>query len=248
MEQATKNRFGIYRFIDRIIPAEYVLPFLAVLAFNLIGYFLVNLIASRMEMRMFDFAIDRNTPLIPWMVYIYVGAFPYWFVSIGALFRSTDRETAYRLITAYFFSLLIGYVCFLLFPLTIRRPEAEAGGLTGFLLETVYNADQPTCLLPSLHCSFSYISFRAVCLRKGTPAVWKILSCVFMILIFASTVLIKQHYFIDVVFGVAEGVLILLVCRKTQIYRIFEAPFTALNRKLGILSKEDAVSAERSLS
>ena len=40
MEQATKNRSGIYRFIDRIIPAEYVLPFLAVLAFNLIGYFL----------------------------------------------------------------------------------------------------------------------------------------------------------------------------------------------------------------
>lgn len=92
---------------------------------------------------------------------------------------------------------LTAYCLYVLVPGKIIRPNVETPGVFFSLVRMIYFVDMPSGLTPSLHVSNSW--FIALALWNGkylrpTLMVWALL-------IIASTLFIKQHFFVDVVSG-----------------------------------------------
>ena len=76
-------------------------------------------------------------------------------------------------------------------------------------------------LLPSFHCLNSTLCYLGVAGRKEIPVWFRAYSFVTTLLIYASTVYVKQHYFLDIVTGVALAVAAYFVCKKFHWGRMF---------------------------
>ena len=100
----------------------------------------------------------------------------------------------------------------------------------GWILGVVYRCDSPLNLFPSVHCVESWFDARIALAEKGCPRWLKIAMPVMTALVFASTVLVKQHYLIDILGGVlaAEAGLLLTDLFRTD--RILERAFLEKKR------------------
>ena len=91
-------------------------------------------------------------------------------------------------------------------------------------------------LLPSFHCINSTLCYLGVAGRKELPKWFRVYSLVTTLLIFASTVYVKQHYVLDIVSGVAVAVIAFWLCKKFHWGRMFapiERLFARLKAKTG---------------
>jgi len=76
-------------------------------------------------------------------------------------------------------------------------------------------------LLPSFHCLNSTLCYLGVAGRKEIPSWYRIYSLVVTILIYASTLCVKQHYVPDVVTGILLAVIAFAICKKFHWGRMF---------------------------
>ncbi len=90
--------------------------------------------------------------------------------------------------------------------------------------ETAYN------LLPSFHCINSTLCYLGVTGRRELPKWFRVYSLVTTLLIFVSTVYVKQHYVLDIVAGVALAAVAYSLCKKYHWGKLF-APKGAQNVK-----------------
>ena len=81
--------------------------------------------------------------------------------------------------------------------------------------DTAYN------LLPSFHCINSTLCYLGVAGRKEISIWFRGFSLVTAILIYASTLYVKQHYFMDVVAGAALAAAAYFICKKYHWGRMF---------------------------
>ncbi|MBO4331422.1 MAG: phosphatase PAP2 family protein [Oscillospiraceae bacterium] len=88
---------------------------------------------------------------------------------------------------------------------------------------TAYN------LLPSFHCINSTLCYLGVAGRREISKGFRIYSLAVTLLIFASTLYVKQHYILDVVSGAALGALAYFICKRFHWGRMF-APLERLFR------------------
>ena len=58
-------------------------------------------------------------------------------------------------------------------------------------------------LFPSIHCYVSWLSWRGVSKSENIPKWYQHFSLIFAILIIISTQVLKQHYLVDAIAGVA---------------------------------------------
>ena len=125
---------------------------------------------------------------------------------------------------------IIGGIVFIIMPTTLTRPEITGTGFWNWLTSLIYSTDAADNLFPSIHCLESWILFRGVmrCEKQGTTM--KIFMFVSAILVFASTVLIKQHVVIDIIGGVLVVEIGLFLAKKLNTKRIFYA----IGNKLGL--------------
>ena len=73
-------------------------------------------------------------------------------------------------------------------------------------LKFVYLMDggnSPSNLFPSIHCYVSWLSWRGVSKSENIPKWYQHFSLTFAILIIISTQVLKQHYLVDAIAGVA---------------------------------------------
>lgn len=82
-------------------------------------------------------------------------------------------------------------------------------------------------LLPSFHCINSTLCYLGVAGRKELPAWFRVYTLVTALLVFASTVFVKQHYVLDIVTGVALAAAAYFLCKKLHWGRMF-APIERL--------------------
>jgi len=135
-------------------------------------------------------------PFVSAFVVPYLSAYALPFVAAASL---RDRAKFRRFAAVAVGTMAFSAICFILFPLTLARPEIPLASLSDRLLAALYAADRPTNLFPSLHVSLSFLFALAVGDARPRLRPWMI---AWAALVAVSTLFTRQHYLIDVVGGV----------------------------------------------
>ena len=112
----------------------------------------------------------------------------------------------------------------------MERPEVPGSDPFSWLVRFIYQVDTPDNLLPSIHCLENWLCFRGALRCRKVGRGYQIGMLIFAILVFASTLLVKQHLVLDVVTGIAVVEIGLFLARRTGAGRIY----AHWNRRLGI--------------
>ena len=107
----------------------------------------------------FETPLDRQVPLVPCFIYIYVGSYLFWLVSFF-LVASGERDNFYLLVASVAVTFFVSFLFFVFLPTTIVRPEISNENFTLCLIDLIYKADTPALnLFPSMHCLASWLCF-----------------------------------------------------------------------------------------
>lgn len=206
--------------IKKIIPRYAIIPLLLCLSSNLLVYFGTNYF--RINKNMYDYTseLDKKIPLVKWFIFIYVGCYIFWAVNYIIICR-VSKKKCYELVIADLIGKIVCLVFYQLLPTTYCRPDVQITGVSTWLINYIYSVDSPTNLFPSMHCLVSWYCFAGIRNEKSISKLYKLFSLVFTILIFMSTVLVKQHILIDIPVGVFVAEVAWQVSNHTKISGIF---------------------------
>jgi membrane-associated phospholipid phosphatase len=140
-------------------------------------------------------SLDARVPFMPLFVFAYVLYYP-WLVLPAAFL--TERRVFQRALCAGLFTELVAAGLFLLFPSQMIRPAILPAGLAGDMLRSLYAVDAGWNVFPSLHVAHSTLI--AMFFWKYRRDLFPVIA-LGSALISVSTVLIKQHYVLDVPAG-----------------------------------------------
>lgn len=222
------------KYIDRVCPLFGIIPLISCFALNMLVYSGTMILCRDWTHYDLTTAFDRSVPLVPEWIYIYLGCYLFWIVNYIMVARicRQDKTSFYRFVATDMMSRLVCAVFYLGFPTTNIRPEFAADGLSSHLLSFVYSIDQPTNLFPSIHCLVSWLCFVGIRGSKQVSTAYKVFSCLFALLVVASTQYTKQHYIVDAAAGLLFAELLWFLNQKTSIYLLVQKPFEHWNRKL----------------
>lgn len=186
---------------------------LALLAVHFTSFYATKVINLGRVHHQLTTAADRALPFWPAFVVIYVLAFVQWILCYLYLYRNHHavfRRTAWASVIAE----AIAFLIFIAYPTMISRPEASGGGAIRWLLNVIYQNDTPVNCFPSLHCLQSWLCWRGLRLASGSKTWYDGINLIFSLLVCASTVLIRQHFLLDIPGGVLLAELGLLLAGK----------------------------------
>jgi membrane-associated phospholipid phosphatase len=154
-------------------------------------------IAFHVDGHRLDIALDRELPFSPPWVFVYV---TFYLFAFSPLLYTRRAPWFRRVFAAMGVTMAVTYVVFLVFPTReVLRPTLDgATGFTMWFLRLVYGGDGGYNCFPSMHVGLSHLAawtLRDVD-RKVAPWAWAL-----AILISVSTLLLKEHYLVDVVAG-----------------------------------------------
>lgn len=147
--------------------------------------------------------IDESIPFVKEFVVPYL--LWYLFVASSVLYLGfTSKADFYKLIILLSSGMAIACTIFLVFPNGQNlRPEINETDVFSRMINCIYQMDTPTDVTPSLHVFDSiavYISL-IKCTSLKSKHILKAVLSIFMLSICASTVFIKQHSILDVLYG-----------------------------------------------
>ena len=196
-----------------ILPRWALMPLAAVLIVNMAVYTLTGVLVSDETRHAIHMAVDDAIPFVPAFTVFYILAFIHWAAS-WLLIGRESRELCWRLAKADILAKLICLVCFLVYPTTFERPSMGVHDAFPWLLRVVWFFDKPVNCLPSIHALASWLALRASFMLAKPPKVWRVVSLILCAGCFASVVLIKQHYLIDVPAGILAAEIGLFLSKK----------------------------------
>ena len=205
------------------IPKYAIWPTIVLLVMHMCTFYLSRAITYGAHHYDLTAPIDNAIPLIPAFIVIYILAYAQWFYGIYYSI-SRGKDLCYKFIAAAMIGELICITVFIAMPTTMPDPEPLLTGNDVFtkLTKLIYSLDERNNLFPSLHCFASWLCFRVIFYQEKEKrnTFYTVFSCVFSILVFASTVLVKQHVFIDIIAGVALVEISILIEKLTGAHRI----------------------------
>jgi membrane-associated phospholipid phosphatase len=136
---------------------------------------------------------EARIPFVPAFEYLYVLGYG---LPLLAVLRLPDARSLRRLLFSLTLTLVVAYATYLFFPVYFERPPLVVDSVATFLLWLEYH-DPSYNHFPSLHVAVSWLIYLAV--RDGCRW-WGVLLAV-VIGIAVSTVFVKQHYLVDVGYG-----------------------------------------------
>lgn len=205
---------------EYVLPKYAYIPLLSVIVINFVVYWGTRLITGGLTHFNFTLPIDGAIPFVPAFALIYLGSYIQWVVGFVLIARE-NRELCYRVLSGEIISKLICMALFLAIPTTMVRPEITSDGFFDSMVAFIYRSDTPDNLFPSLHCLESWICFRGAMQIKKVGKWYAVFSLIFSLLVFASTVLVKQHVFVDIAAGVLVCEIGQFIAKKTDSARIF---------------------------
>ena len=222
--------------LTRILPAYGVFPVIFSFVFNCLVYSGSRMIAGGWYHHNIETGVDRSIPFVPEFLVIYFGCYVFWAVNYILIARQ-DRRSVYQFFTGDFISRCICLVSFLAFPTTNTRPLITGSGLWNQAALWLYSIDAADNLFPSIHCLVSWFCYLGIRGRKEIPRWYQSVSMVIAILVFASTLLTKQHVIVDVAGGILLAESCFFIGRKTDLYRIYERFGSRIEQKIRRLTE-----------
>lgn len=153
---------------------------------------------------MYDLTIDLDhaIPLIPMFIVPYFSYFVFIPTTIYVTMQKSLKYLRFFLFTILGM-MLFSHACFWFFPthLTIR-PEITSNDFFSQLTKLLYSFDNPYAACPSVHVNMSTLCaliWRKIKHPLATPMIF------WAIIVIFSTVLLKQHFVLDVVAGIASA-------------------------------------------
>ena len=222
--------------LTRILPAYGVFPVIFSFVFNCLVYSGSRMIAGGWYHHNIETGVDRSIPFVPEFLVIYFGCYVFWAVNYILIARQ-DRRSVYQFFTGDFISRCVCLVSFLAFPTTNTRPLITGSGLWNQAALWLYSIDAADNLFPSIHCLVSWFCYLGIRGRKEIPRWYQSVSMVIALLVFASTLLTKQHVIVDVAGGILLAEFCFFIGRKTDLYRIYERFGSRIEQKIRRLTE-----------
>ena len=222
--------------LTRILPAYGVFPVIFSFVFNCLVYSGSRVIEGGWYHHNIETGVDRSIPFVPEFLMIYFGCYVFWAVNYILIARQ-DRRSVYQFFTGDFISRCVCLVSFLAFPTTNTRPLITGSGLWNQAALWLYSIDAADNLFPSIHCLVSWFCYLGIRGRKEIPRWYQSVSMVIAILVFASTLLTKQHVIVDVAGGILLAEFCFFIGRKTDLYRIYERFGSRIEQKIRRLTE-----------
>jgi membrane-associated phospholipid phosphatase len=141
---------------------------------------------------------ELGVPFVPWMVLGYMSVYPL-FVMAPFVLR-TRREIVSLVLTLASITLVAG-IFFLILPADLHFPPEPDSGNWTWLVEFAKRIALEHNFMPSLHVGMSAVCVLVYMPRAGPLG--KTLLWLWSAFISASTMLIHQHYVVDVITGYA---------------------------------------------
>lgn len=206
--------------IYKILPRYAFVPLIGCILINAITYFGTRIITTDMYHYDFSIGLDDMIPFTPFMITFYILAYVSWFVGFVVIGRES-RKVCYEVCVAEQIAKLMCLIAFIAIPSTIIRPEVVGNGLFEWLTKLIYQLDSADNLLPSIHCLENWVCFRGAMRCKKVGTGYRIIMFISAILVFASTLMVKQHVFLDVVAAIAVVEIGLFIAKKFDLGRIY---------------------------
>ena len=204
-----------------LLPTCARLPLICAAVAGLLAYYGSKLITRGFVHYDFALPVDGRIPFVPAFSVIYVLAYVQWGVGLWRIARE-DGQICRQVLAGEIAAKLICMALFILIPTTMVRAEIHSDGIFSALTRFIYEIDAADNLFPSIHCLDSWVCFRGALLMKRTGKGYAWFSFVFTLLVFASTVLIKQHVVVDIFAGILVAELGQFLSRRWRLHRIFE--------------------------
>ena len=189
------------RKLDDILPSYTRSPLVSMVCVHALAYYATRPFTQKMTHFDFSLPVDAAIPFIPAFSVIYVLAYVQWIAGYIMIARDS-RELCHRVISGEIISKLICMALFLLIPTTMARAEIVSDGFFDHAVGYIYQLDAADNFFPSIHCLESWVCFRGAMRMKKTGSWYRYFTLLFSLLVFASTVLVKQHAIVDIAGGV----------------------------------------------
>ncbi|MCI7812191.1 MAG: phosphatase PAP2 family protein [Lachnospiraceae bacterium] len=219
------------KYVDPWVKLYSVIPLIVVFAWNSLIYFGTSQVTKSWHHYDLTTSLDRAVPFVPEFVYIYLGCYLFWIVNY-VLIGHLGKEHFYRFVAAEMPTRLVCGLFFLLFPTTNVRPEISVTSVSTWLMNMVYQVDLPSNLFPSIHCMVSWFCFIGIRGQEKIPRWYRAFSCIFALLVCASTQFTKQHYLIDVAGGIFLAEFSYYLSNHGNYYIKFKEVFEKCNCKM----------------
>lgn len=182
--------------IAKIVPRYAVIPFVILLIINVLVYMGTRVITDGMNHFDISGYVDHKIPFLPVFSVPYMLAYVQWFACFIVVSRY-EKNYCYKVMCGEMIAKVLAGVIFLLFPTTMLRAEINGTDIFSQAVGMIYRLDAPTNLFPSIHCLESYICMRVVIEMKSADKSFRIANVIMSLLVFMSTVFIKQHVVLD---------------------------------------------------
>lgn len=157
--------------------------------------------------------LDEAIPFVPEMAFFYVSVHLFWLPAV--LMPSFTPREFVRLAATMSIAFLLALAAHYYVPSAYPRPTLSANNpsLAVAILRFYYWLDFPNNTFPSTHCVVVTILLCTTRYRLRP----RLRSCyeIWGALIFASTVLVKQHYVVDVAGGIILGTIVFALLNQT---------------------------------
>ena len=184
-----------------LLPSYTRIPLVSMVCVHGLVYYATRLVTQQLTHFDFSLPVDDTIPFIPAFSVVYILAYVQWTAGFIIIARES-RELCYRVISGEIISKLICMALFLLVPTTMVRAEIVSDGFFDTIVRSIYRLDAADNLFPSIHCLESWVCFRGAMQMKKVGLWYWYFTLLFSLLVFASTVLIKQHVAVDIIAGV----------------------------------------------
>ena len=189
------------KWIQKLLPDYAIRPLILALAANFIIYFGVSQLRDHLTFHSLALPVDDRIPFFAPFIIFYILAYVQWIINYLLIARE-GKAFCYHFIYGDVISKLFCLVFFLFFPTTLVRPEVTGHSICDQLARLVYQIDAPVNLFPSIHCLESWCCIHAALRMKKTPRWYLPITIVMSFCVFASTLLVKQHVFVDIFGGI----------------------------------------------
>lgn len=157
--------------------------------------------------------LDVALPFIPEMVFFYVSIHLFWVVPVFT--RSVTVSDFFRFIALAGETFFWCFVIHCLMPSLYPRPTLHDDPSSAIaLLRFYYSLDFSNNTFPSTHCAA--VTILSLMMQSKLRSIPYFFYEVWGALILTSTVLVKQHYLVDVCGGIVIATLIFQLSRRSQ--------------------------------